>query len=239
MKQRKFFYYDKLDSTMQAYIRLKEDHTGLLCVRAGTQKDGKGRDENIWLSPEDGLWFTFDVKTNVLNPSFALYIGYCVHRELITLFAPLEEKLTIKWPNDIIYDGKKVCGILCKSRAGHYVVGIGLNSNNNIDEKLGKFGAINLKNILGFEVSNEKLCRNIVAAVDRYDRLLSHPISYITYCNENLFGKNHIARIDQYGDIYDAEILGIDLNGALIVRKESGETINIHSGSILEIKAFS
>lgn len=239
MKHRKFFYYDKLDSTMHEYLRLKEDYDGLISVRAGTQNDGKGRDDRLWLSPPGGLWFTFDLKSTTLNPSLALFIGYCVHRELINLFAPLEDKLSIKWPNDIIYDGKKIGGILSKSRIGHYIVGIGLNTNNEIDDRLGKFGAIDLKNILGFELSNEKLCRNLIGAVDRYEKLLSHPISYITYCNENLFGKNHIARIDVSGDTYDAEILGLDLNGALIVRKEKGETVNIHSGSILEIKAFS
>lgn len=224
---------------MQEYMRLKEQYPGEVCIRAGTQNEGQGRDDHSWLSPEGGLWFTFDVKYGDLNPSFALFIGYAIHRELSMLFAPLEEKLMIKWPNDIICDGKKLGGILCKSKIGCYIVGIGLNTNNHIDETLGKFGATNLKDALGFEVSNEQLCRNLISAVDRYEKLLSHPISYITYCNENLFGKNQVATISVSGNTYDAEILGLDLNGALIIRKEKGEIINLHSGSILKIKAFS
>lgn len=239
MKERSFFYYDALDSTMLEYQRLQEYHSNLICVRTATQKEGTGRNNKIWYSPPGGLWFTFDLLYTDLIPSFALFVGYCLHRELSNLFAPLNGKLQIKWTNDIMYEGKKLGGALCMHHPGRYTIGIGINTNNDIDPALGKFGAISLGRILDCEISNEKLCYNIIAAVESQEKLLAHSITYITYCNENLFGKNCLAEIDDGAQAYQAEILGIDLRGALIIRKSMGEIVNLHSASILNVQAFS
>lgn len=239
MKERSFFYYDELDSTMLEHKRLQGHSTGALCVRAGTQDDGKGRADKIWSSPPGGLWFTFDLKCLEIVPSFALFIGYCLHRELSRLFAPLDGELRVKWTNDIMYKGKKLGGTLCKSHPGTYVVGVGINTNNEIDANLGKFGAISLKQILNCEISNEQLCYSLIEAVESQVKVLSHSITYITYCNEQLFGRNAMAQIDVGTAPYEAEILGIDLTGALIIRKNRGEILNLHSGSILSVQAFS
>ena len=239
MKERSYFYYDELDNTMMEYKRLQESCKGLICVRAGTQEDGKGRADRLWLSPPGGLWITFDLRSQEVVPSFSLFIGYCLHRELIRLFAPLEDDLSIKWTNDIMYKDKKLGGILCKNHPGRYIVGIGLNTNNEIDPELGKFGAISLKEILNCDISNEELCYSLISAVESQEKILSHSITYITYCNEHLFGRNSMALIDVGTTPFEAEILGIDLTGALIIKKSKGEIVNLHSGSILSLQAFS
>jgi len=239
MKERTYFYYDLLDSTMQEYNRLRLHNAGLMSIRCGQQKDGVGRNGGAWLSPPGGLWFTFDIHYSGFVASFGLYTGYCLHRELCNLFSPLSDKLQIKWTNDIMYDGKKLGGLLCQSRPGYYTIGIGINTNNGIDKNLGKFGMISLKEILGCDISNDQLCYSLINAVEKNERLLSHEITYITYCNEHLFGKNHLALIDVGTNPFEAEILGLDLKGSLILRKNMGEIVNINSGSILSIKAFS
>lgn len=238
MKQRSYYYYDVLDSTMLEYQRLQEVQKGLICVRAGTQADGVGRSEKVWLSPPGGLWITFDFDYPDFVPSFGLYVGYCVHRVLSRDFAPLQGKLQIKWTNDIIYDGRKLGGLLCKHIGSKYYVGIGINTNNEIDQDLGKFGAISLKQILGFEVSNVELNRTLIYAIEQYQKVLAHDIIYITYCNEHLFGKHCLASIDVGTVPFEAQILGIDLHGALIIRKSKGEIVNLHYGSILSVQAF-
>ncbi len=221
---------------MLEYKRLQEYTNGYLCVRADTQGEGVGRSDKAWLSPPGGLWFTFDIIYPQFVPSFSLFAGYCMHRELIHMFAPLADKLQIKWTNDIIYDGKKLGGVLCKHFPGRYTIGVGINTNNAIDSELGKFGAISLGEILDCPISNEQLCYSLIAAVESQQKQLSHSISYITYCNENLFGRYCMATLDVGTDPFEAEILGIDLQGALIIRKSRGEIVNLHSGSILSIK---
>lgn len=238
MNARSFFFYDVLDSTMLEYQRLQEVQKGLICVRAGTQADGVGRSDKAWLSPSGGLWFTFDFEYPDLVPSFALYVGYCLHQALSKDFAPLQGRLQIKWTNDLMFEGKKLGGLLCKHMGNKYYIGIGINTNNDIDETLGKFGAVSLKDILGFELSNEELCRTLIHSVERYDKVLAHDITYITYCNEHLFGRNCMAVIDVGTVPFEAEILGIDLRGALILRKKMGEIVNLHAGSIMSVQAF-
>jgi len=239
MNPRSYFFYDVLDSTMLEYQRLQEVQNGLICVRAGTQADGVGRLDKAWLSPPGGLWFTFDFEYEPLVASFGLYIGYCVHRALSREFAPLQGKLQIKWTNDIIYEGKKLGGLLCKHMGNKYYIGIGINTNNNIDPALGKFGAVSMKDILGFEISNAELCRTLIHYVEQSQKALAHEIVYITYCNEHLFGRNCQAVIDVGTTPFDAEILGLDLHGALIIRKNKGEIVNLHTGSIMSVQAFS
>ena len=79
---RNYYYYDKLDSTMLEYQRLKEVNDLPLAVRAGTQKDGVGRANRIWLSPPGGLWFTLIM--NIINLYLLLpYIWACIHQCLI------------------------------------------------------------------------------------------------------------------------------------------------------------
>jgi BirA family transcriptional regulator, biotin operon repressor / biotin---[acetyl-CoA-carboxylase] ligase len=239
MKQRSYFFFDVLDNTMLEYQRLQETQQGLICVRAGTQADGVGRSDKVWLSPPGGLWFTFDIEHPVMVPSFGLYVGYCLHHALSKSFAPLSGKLQIKWTNDIMYQGKKLGGLLCKHAGKKYIVGIGINTNNLIDDSLGKFGAVALKDILGYEVSNDELCRGLIDAVETHEKALAHEITYITYCNEHLFGRNCQVTIDVGTTPFSAEILGIDLHGALIIRKDMGEIVNLHAGSIMSVQAFS
>ena len=229
------FYYDRVESTMSAYQKLKEITEEPLVVRAGTQLSGIGRADHIWLSPPGGLWLTFDIKLASSIPSFALYAGFCLHKCLEQTFSPLRDKLAIKWTNDLMYGPQKLGGILCRfqPRNSTYQVGVGLNTNNSIDPLLGKFGAVALKDILGFEVDNEYLCNLIVRTVDENLAHTSSTLGYITYCNDHLFGKGRIAEMEMGGLRVQAEILGIDPSGALLIRKEMGELVTVHTGSIL------
>lgn len=233
---RNFYYYDKLDSTMLEYHRLKEINDRPLAVRVGTQDDGIGRANHIWLSPPGGLWFTFDYEYTKALPSFSLYLGFCIHKCLISLFEPLNGKLKIKWTNDIIYGGRKLGGILCHYLAGKrtYVIGIGLNTNNEIDSELGKLGATNLKDVLGFEISNSELCRQIIFSVEDNCKYMEDEMVYLTYCNENLFGRDRRALVESGGINIEAEITGIAPSGALLIRNDWGDLISVHTGSIID-----
>jgi len=233
---RNYFYYDKLDSTMSEYHRLKEMNPAPLAVCAKTQNDGIGRGNHVWISPEGGLWFTFDIVGDKSMASFALYAGFCMHHTLETLFQPLVGRLQIKWTNDIICDERKLGGILCRYQQSKqiYTIGMGINTNNEIDPNLVKFGAISLKEALGFPVSNRSLWHCIIHAIEGHCWEISDELSYLTYCNDNLFGRGRWALLETGGLNLKAEIMGIDSSGALLIRKEMGEYISMHTGSIIE-----
>ena len=108
--------------------------TGTL-VLAEKQTAGKGRLGRSWSSPEGlGLWFSLVVRTAELSvPVATLPLALCADVAL-ALREQLELDFTVKWPNDILIDDSKVCGILCESsfvgQAVQYVVaGVGVNVN--------------------------------------------------------------------------------------------------------------
>ena len=92
------------------------------CVIALQQTGGKGRGDRVWESPPGGLYLSIISPSHSLLPLIA---GISVIQTL-----GLDNRLRLKWPNDIILDGKKVGGILCEDDDKSAVVGIGINMNN-------------------------------------------------------------------------------------------------------------
>jgi len=105
-------------------------------VASGSQTSGRGRMSRVWFSPPDvNLYFSILLRPAVepgRASSLPLVVGLAVAEALAEL-AP-EIQPMIKWPNDILIGGKKVCGILCEMQAEtdsvrHIIPGIGVNVN--------------------------------------------------------------------------------------------------------------
>jgi len=94
-------------------------------VLAIKQSEGKGRHGNTWSSDNGGLYFSFTSSNNRLLP---FIVGISVVESLVNI----KEDIKLKWPNDIILNGKKLGGILCENYGDYTVIGIGLNISNNI-----------------------------------------------------------------------------------------------------------
>ena len=131
------YYYDSIDSTNTKAKELAEDgHPSGTLVVADRQTAGKGRRGRSWESPTGiGIFMTLMLKPEI-NPNNA---------SMLTLVAAMAttraiRRVTgvpamIKWPNDIVMNGKKVCGILTEMSAqfdyiNHIVIGIGINVHN-------------------------------------------------------------------------------------------------------------
>ena len=127
-------YHDFVESTNDIAVeRAREGVEEGYVVLADEQTGGRGRRERVWESPSGGIWTSV-----VLRPDFAPRDA-----SLVTLAASVavargvEEtgvEPTIKWPNDVLIDDQKLCGILVEmeadaERVSHAVVGIGLNAN--------------------------------------------------------------------------------------------------------------
>lgn len=131
------YYYDSIDSTNTKAKELAEEgHPSGTLVVADRQTAGKGRRGRSWESPSGiGIFMTLMLKPEI-NPN---------HASMLTLVAAMAttraiRRVTgvpamIKWPNDIVMNGKKVCGILTEMSAqfdyiNHIVIGIGINVHN-------------------------------------------------------------------------------------------------------------
>jgi BirA family biotin operon repressor/biotin-[acetyl-CoA-carboxylase] ligase len=88
------------------------------------QTRGKGRGVRIWESPPGGLYLS------IITPSHSL-LSFIAGISVTQTLVGLNNRLRLKWPNDLILDGKKVGGILCEDDDKCAVVGIGINLNNS------------------------------------------------------------------------------------------------------------
>ncbi len=109
-------------------------------VQAEEQSGGRGTNGRTWHSPPGGVWVSV-----VLLPPDAAAIDVLSIRlglalaELLTSWLPTAVRLTLKWPNDLLLDGRKVGGILCEARwrggtCQWVVAGVGINLRNPVPD---------------------------------------------------------------------------------------------------------
>jgi BirA family transcriptional regulator, biotin operon repressor / biotin---[acetyl-CoA-carboxylase] ligase len=136
-------WHDCLGSTMdEAHALAEQGAPHGTAVAAKEQTAGRGRRGSAWQSPPGGLWLSVicrPVQSNGME-HLSLRIGLAVAESLERLFPQLP-RLTVKWPNDLLLDGRKVAGILCEARwEGErpiwVVAALGMNVINPIPEFL-------------------------------------------------------------------------------------------------------
>ncbi|MCB5258554.1 MAG: biotin--[acetyl-CoA-carboxylase] ligase [Candidatus Cloacimonadaceae bacterium] len=226
--------YQLLDSTMKEYHRITQSCPGThqWIIRAKKQKEGKGREDRLWHSPEGGLWLTFDIYCQDFSPSFPLFIAYCLHSLLVELYSL--ENLKIKWPNDIMWQDKKLGGILCEhnEREQKYVIGLGLNTNIRENTFPKTLNAAVLLSLIGFPTSNKYLLELIISHINKNIHLLSNPNIYIDYINLWLYGKNQFAQAYIGNKVIIGKNIGIAENGTILLMDKEGNIQEINSGSL-------
>ena len=182
-------------------------------VLAIKQSEGKGRRGNTWSSDSGGLYFSFTSSYKRLLP---FIIGISVVESLVNI----KDDIKLKWPNDIILNGKKLGGILCENYGDYTVIGIGLNISNNIllseainlhdvDYKIDKLDFISIFKVNftdNFNLSSEKI-------LEKYAKL------------DFLMDKNIVW--NQGSGVVES----IDIDGSLIVNS-SNKIINLYSEEV-------
>ncbi len=128
------FDFDETDSTNTQAMVLAAEHPGeVVLVTAVTQTAGRGRWGRDWQSPAGGAWFSLTLPLEELNDLISLDAAKAVRLALSRWVE--DERFSVKPPNDVLLDGKKVAGILCDQnvtpgRSGTTaVVGVGVNVN--------------------------------------------------------------------------------------------------------------
>ncbi len=243
---KEIFYFPELKSTNimakeKALHRAEEIDEGTL-ITAERQSAGKGRLGREWFSPVGGIWLSIILYPK-LSPSYisriTLMTAVAVVKA-IKICTQIESQ--IKWPNDILINEKKVCGILTEMSAeldmiNWVVVGVGINVN--IDHR--KFpediqeNTISLKEILGKEVLRVKLAQSFLREFEKYyESLKRREFSSILKewkLYSHTLGRK--IRVDMGERIIAGEAVDINEEGALILKKEDGQLIEIISGTII------
>ena len=239
---RNIYYFDSLSSTnIKAKEIAKDENEGTVVI-AEEQTKGKGRLGRNWVSPKGkGIWMSIILKPKV-DPTKVAKITLIGAVAVNQGLKDMNIKSYIKWPNDIVIDGKKVCGILtemsCELNMINYVImGMGINVNldrNDFDEELiGK--ATSLKCITGNKINRKRLLAHILNHFEelyipfRENGDISKTIK-ISRENSILIGKE--VRIISADVEKRGKVLDIDKEGQLIIEYGDGKIEEIFSGEV-------
>ncbi|MGC2195357.1 MAG: biotin--[acetyl-CoA-carboxylase] ligase [Terriglobales bacterium] len=200
---------------------------------AEEQTAGRGRGGNRWHSSRStGIYCSVVLRPN-LPPSDALILslaaGLAVHSAIREIDSRVNADL--KWPNDLLLDGKKFCGILTEmnaeaTRVRHVVVGIGINVNQQkFPEELRDI-ATSLRLASGSEWSRVELAAALLKSLDReYRALVEKPNARESilrrFADHSSFVRGKHVHIDENGG-FDGVTEGLDARGFLQVRTSQG-----------------
>jgi len=200
---------DKVTSTnIWAFDNLERIYDSVLSFE---QSEGRGRGNRSWSSSLGGFYFSFLSKRHPLLP-------FISGISIVQALSDLESQLRLKWPNDIILNGKKLGGILCEDDGQRAIVGIGLNFDNTPplpnstslrDENYAVDKNVFLDEFLKiFKVNFTK--EDVISNYSEYDCLLGKQVTWDTGSgiakSVNHDGSLHIITDDGNLDLYSEDV---------------------------------
>lgn len=212
-------------------------------VIAEKQTAGRGRSGKSWESPLGGIWLsailTPDVDYSKI-PLITLATGVAVAKTFEKIGV---ENPKIKWPNDIMINGKKVCGILTEAITNfntteHVIVGVGIDANLSTEDFPEELQNITttLEKEMGRKVNENLLIKIFLEELEKISELFS------SKCYEDILNewRKRSYTIGKFVEVkkpfnksYDAYAIGISKEGALIVEKTDGTLEKVISGECL------
>jgi BirA family biotin operon repressor/biotin-[acetyl-CoA-carboxylase] ligase len=231
---------DSTNEQVRQYLE-KDTQEGLVLI-AETQTRGRGRRGRSWLSmPGVGLYFSVILKPNIQpqrQPQLTLLAGLATTHAIneFTL-----QKARLKWPNDILLNGKKCCGILSETHPTDtgetgVIVGIGINANHALTDFPAELKSTATS--LRIETENEIDRLELISAVlGHFDKLYDAFLNDEEYAfmeqwleNSDMVGKK--ITVTHGKSAICGTALGLDLHGRLLLRADNGEEMAFDSGEV-------
>jgi BirA family biotin operon repressor/biotin-[acetyl-CoA-carboxylase] ligase len=205
-------------------------------IIAGEQTAGRGRIGRRWVSPPGSVALSI-----ILYPPLAYLPSLIMVASLATANA-IERvtrlKAQLKWPNDVLVSGKKVCGILVESdvkgnRVDCAVIGIGLNVNINLADFPGIApSATSLSQELGGEVSRRRLIQGLLAEAERLYLALPEGDSVFRQWRERLVTLGQQVRVSSGEATYEGIAESVAPDGSLLLRQPDGNLLKVVAGDV-------
>jgi len=210
-------------------------------IIAETQTGGRGRIGREWFSPKGGVWFSIILRPKVspedalrLTLTTAVAVAHVIRRML-------RLNSEIKWPNDVLIEGKKVCGILTEmSTSGKIVksvvLGIGINANVNVEsfpEHL-RNSVTSLKKELREEVPRERFLQALLEELERYYTMFTRSefdLILEEWKELARFLGSHI-EVVSCGEKLVGLAVDVDQSGALLIKTRDGNVRRVVSGDV-------
>lgn len=184
----KIVKFKKVKSTNDEAIKLiKKNKIHPTILTAETQKKGRGTMGKKWISKKGNLFISifFELNSKKINYKVFSILNAHILKKILKKYS--KSKIEIKWPNDLLIRGKKLCGILQEvivfKNKKYLIIGIGINTLHSPNNK--SFLSTSLKKFSNSTIKNIVILKDIILV---YEKLLSdirnHKISYLkkNYC---------------------------------------------------------
>ncbi len=210
---------------------------------AEEQTAGRGRGANSWQSPRSSGIYCSAVLRPALPPAEVLVLSLATGLAVRAAIQQVDSRVSVdlKWPNDVLVNGKKVCGILTEmnaeaTRVRHIVVGIGINVNQTSFPK--ELHATSLRLATGNPWSRVELVTALLKSLDReYRQLLQDPDARASilrrFAESSSWVQGKAVRIEENGSAFEGTTDGLDPRGFLQVRTARGLQ-TVLSGTVRE-----
>ena len=154
-----------------AHMLIKRKNIRPTIILSEKQTKGRGTMGKKWISKKGNLFLTiyFDMNKKKIDfKKFAVLNAYLLKNIFVKKFS---NKIKIKWPNDLLIDNKKICGILQETviNEGRKFLIVGIGINTNLDPKNSSFLSTSLKQITNKNIDNKKL---FIMIKKKYEKFL-------------------------------------------------------------------
>ncbi len=230
-------YYPNLASTMD--VAKREAQQGAAegtVVVAAEQTAGRGRLKRAWLSPQGSISLSV-----ILHPS-VLYLPSLIMLASLAVVHSIEKvaglKSQVKWPNDVLINGKKVCGVLIENevrgdRVDYAIIGLGINVNLRLSDfpEISSI-ATSLSDELGRNVSRLDVIRCLLVEIERLYLTLQAGGSIYEEWRDSLMTLGRKVHVQSEETIYQGIAESVARDGSLLLRHSDGNLTKIVAGDV-------
>jgi BirA family biotin operon repressor/biotin-[acetyl-CoA-carboxylase] ligase len=233
----RIIYYPKLASTND--VAKQEAQKGAIegtAVIAEEQTAGRGRIKRLWLSPKGSIALSIILYPPLSYlPSLIMVASLAVVHSIARVTGL---KSQIKWPNDVLINDQKVCGILIESevrgrQVGFAIIGIGVNVNlNPSDFPEISPTATSLSHELGRNISRLDILRCLLTETERLYLALAGGDSVYQEWRDNLVTLGKKVRVRSGETTYNGVAESVATDGSLLLRQPDGSLTKIVAGDV-------
>ena len=239
--------FESLPSTnVEAATRAIDGAPEGLCIVAREQTAGRGRLDRHWVSPKDaGLYCSIILRPRMdqgVWPLLTLMAGVAVHHALLDSCGLVTD---IKWPNDILANGRKLCGILAETvetpMGRAVVVGIGINlTDKSFPSELDQV-ATSIEAATGEIPDRERVLDSLTRAFTSQYEVLSQPAGsneiIAEWSANSSYAKGKQIQVIESNETFAGVTRGLERDGALRVETGTGKVRIVHAGDVSSVRA--
>lgn len=239
---RNCIYLNRVDSTNNYAKRIAEEGAkeGTLVI-AEEQTGGKGRRGRGWIAPRNvNVMMTLLLRPRIQPRNASMLTLLMAMAAVRAIREVTGFQAGIKWPNDVVAGGRKVCGILTEMSSepdyiNYVVIGIGMNVNQKDfpQEIAGTAGSLSM--VLGRDISRAELTARVMEALEELYEIFLETEDMSKLCREYnsvCLNIGHPIKVLEPKNEYSGVTDGINEKGELVVKKDDGDIVCVYAGEV-------